>query len=122
MAGSVNARRLTRKIPLTRSSMIRSSPNNCSMTILPSLHPAALECCLFCFADKSPRLTQRLQHSHAAAGAEVLAGDERGLGRAEEGHRRSDLGRMRQPPDAPPAPHPAHFLEKLGVGPPGLAE
>src|SRR5690242_4045197 len=29
---------------------------------------------------------------------------------------------MRQPPDAPPAPDPAHLLEKLGIGPAGLAE
>src|SRR5208282_63283 len=66
----------------------------------------------------------RSQHRDAAAGAEMLAGDERGLRRAEERDRGGDLCRMREPahPDHPSGCHPGHLLEKFGVGPAGLAK
>src|SRR6516162_7692922 len=66
----------------------------------------------------------RSQHGHTAAGTEMLAGDEGGLGRAEKRDRRGDFGRMRGAThaDHPPGCHPRHFLEKRGVGPARLAK
>src|SRR6516225_5917205 len=65
-----------------------------------------------------------LQHRHAAARAEMLAGDERSLGRTEKGDRCCNFGRVRVSAhtDDPPGHHFRHLLEKLGVGPAGLAK
>src|SRR5580704_15649747 len=108
MAGSVNARRLTRKMPLTRSSMISSS--GCCWSMASSGRLCAV-----------PYISQ---HRDAAAGAEMLAGDERGFRRAKESDRGGNLGRMGEPAHAgrPPGSRAAHVLEKLRVGPPRLAK
>src|SRR6516162_3008521 len=62
-----------------------------------------------------------LQHRHAAARAEMLAGDERSLGRTEKGDRCCNFGRVRGSADAddPPGRHFRHLLENSGSVQPG---
>src|SRR5262245_27958219 len=112
IAGSVNARRLTRKMPLTRSSMISSPKGNWSIAILLFLTPLGS----LVIRARDPRIIpfsrdgqvhddgiSPSQHRDSAAGAQVLAGDKRGLRRTEKGDRCSNFGRVSHAADAAPA-------------------